>query len=182
MVCVADVAKSKVYVAIFGDDGAARIRTIDSLIVPARVEQTLVHHPTSDRRARAAGRRQRRATAAARRTRAAGALVSRGDRWLFVASDGGTLLDLEHAGRELDRGLRHGGTARAEGFALAEKVRSLIKHAGMDVELTEIDAKRASFWHRAFGGGAVLGRALDIALLNDPWARRRARLAVIRGS
>jgi hypothetical protein len=164
--CVRDVATSKVHVAVFGDDGAARVRSVDSVIAPARVGQTLVYQPdtvTVVREPLDGGTPVRHTLAAAHAGR--GRVVSRGDRWLFVPGHGGALIDLENGGRVLDRGLPAAeAQARADAFDFVAKVAAIVTDAGMEATLDSIDAKHGSRGVALSGGGPVLARALETAV------------------
>jgi predicted DNA-binding WGR domain protein len=170
--CLRDVAAGKVDVAVFGAlgaaadgaDGAPRVRTIDSVTVPARVGQTLLYQPDDGTLARepldggSATRHELPAKHAGR-----GRVVSRGDRWLFVPAHGESLLDLEHGGREIGRGLPAKQQAsRTSALAALAKVRAVIEDAGMDAQLTKSEEGSVSI--DVSRGPAFLGRAVTDAL------------------
>jgi hypothetical protein len=183
--CVRDVATSKVAVAVFGKDGAARVRTIDSVTAPARVGQTLVYQPDATTLLRepldggGAARHALSGRAAGR-----GRVVSRGERWLFVPEHGESVIDLEDGGRERDRGLpAKQAKARASALEMIAKVRTVAADAGMDVTLNkfEEDNGYVSCGLRLAGGGPVLGRAMTNAISDHAMEMIHGALSITGG-
>jgi hypothetical protein len=170
VVCVREMAKSKVHVAVLGED-AARVRTVESLIAPVRVGQTLVYQPDAGTVVREplTGEGASRYPLAGRSV-GRGRVVARGERWLFVPGHGESVIDLE-SGRELDRRLpATDASARAKALDLLAKVTALVADAGMEADLTKLDTESSSCELRLWGGGPVLGQALIEALRNPEYA------------
>jgi predicted DNA-binding WGR domain protein len=166
VVCLAYPTTAKVDVVILGLDGAmapAHRRTIDSVTLPARVGQTLVYQPD----AATVVREPLEGGASVRYPLTGtqvglGRIVARGDRWLFVPAHGESVLDLEHGGVELNRGLPAAeASTRAAAVAALAKVRELVSDAGMEAELQTAPGKRTSGGIRLSGGAPFLGTALE---------------------
>jgi hypothetical protein len=167
--CVRDVATCKVAVAVFGADGAARVRAIDSVTMPARVGQTLVYQPdgtTVVREALDGGGAARHTLSG--RAAGRGRVVARGERWLFVPEHGESVIDFENGGREIARGLpAKDAKVRAAALELVAKLRTIAADAGMDVALNKLESDQNGYVScglRLGGSSPVLGRALTNAI------------------